>query len=71
MLIALEPRASHLDRRALSVSFCGALELANLVELALVYMMDKDAHFRMQKKGRNPARQGRATAACEVGFPRR
>ena len=26
--------------------FCGALELADLVERALVYVMDKDADFR-------------------------
>ena len=32
-------------------SFCGALELADLVERALVYVMDKDADFRVQEKG--------------------
>ena len=32
-------------------AFCGALELADLVERALVYVMDKDADFRAQEKG--------------------
>ena len=32
-------------------SFCGALELADLVGRALVYVMDKDADFRAQEKG--------------------
>jgi hypothetical protein len=31
--------------------FCGALELADLVERALVYVMDKDADFRALEKG--------------------
>jgi len=31
-------------------AFCGALELADLVERALVYVMDKDAEFRAQEK---------------------
>jgi hypothetical protein len=31
--------------------FCGALELADLVERALVYVMDKDADFRAQERG--------------------
>ena len=31
--------------------FCGALELADLVERALVYVMDKDADFRAYEKG--------------------
>jgi hypothetical protein len=31
--------------------FCGALELADLVERALVYVMDKDADFRAHEKG--------------------
>ena len=31
-------------------AFCGALELADLVERALVYVMDKDADFRTQEK---------------------
>ena len=30
--------------------FCGALELAGLVEQALVYVMDKDAAFRAHEK---------------------
>jgi hypothetical protein len=30
--------------------FCGALELADLVERALVYVMDKDADFRAHEK---------------------
>jgi hypothetical protein len=30
--------------------FCGALELADLVEQALAYVMDKDAAFRAQEK---------------------
>jgi len=33
-------------------TFCGALELADLVERALVYVMDKDADFRaLEKEG--------------------
>ena len=32
-------------------AFCGALELADLVERALVYVMDRDADFRAQEKG--------------------
>ena len=31
-------------------AFCGALELADLVERALVYVMDKDADFRAREK---------------------
>jgi hypothetical protein len=31
--------------------FCGALELADLVERALVYVMDKDADFRTWESG--------------------
>ena len=31
--------------------FCGALELADLVERALVYVMDRDADFRAHEKG--------------------
>lgn len=31
--------------------FCGALELADLVERALVYVMDKDADFRAHENG--------------------
>ena len=31
-------------------AYCGALELADLVERALVYVMDKDADFRAQEK---------------------
>ena len=31
-------------------AFCGALVLADLVERALVYVMDKDADFRAQEK---------------------
>src|SRR5215475_10982655 len=30
---------------------CGALELADLVERALVYVMDKDADFRAHENG--------------------
>lgn len=30
--------------------FCGALELADLVERALVYVMDKDSDFRAHEK---------------------
>ena len=30
--------------------FCGALQLADLVERALVYVMDKDADFRAHEK---------------------
>jgi hypothetical protein len=36
--------------------FCGALELADLVERALVYVMDKDAEFRAQENGSATAR---------------
>jgi hypothetical protein len=32
-------------------AFCGALELADLVERALVYVMDKDADFRAYENG--------------------
>ena len=32
-------------------AFCGALELADLVERALVYVMDKDVDFRAEEKG--------------------
>ena len=31
--------------------FCGALELADLVERALIYVMDKDADFRARESG--------------------
>ena len=31
--------------------FCGALALADLVEQALSYVMDKDAAFRAHEKG--------------------
>ncbi len=31
-------------------AFCGALEFADLIERALVYVMDKDADFRAQEK---------------------
>jgi hypothetical protein len=31
-------------------TFCGALELADLVERSLVYVMDKDADCREQEK---------------------
>jgi hypothetical protein len=34
--------------------FCGALELADLVERALVYVMDKDVDFRAHEKGVAP-----------------
>jgi hypothetical protein len=43
--------------------FCGALELADLVERALVYVMDKDADFRAHENG--------ATARPKVERPRR
>ena len=35
--------------------FCGALALADLVEQALAYVMDKDAAFRAQEKGEGEA----------------
>ena len=38
--------------------FCGALELADLVERALVYVMDRDAEFRAHEKGSATARGG-------------
>jgi hypothetical protein len=31
--------------------FCGALELGDLVERALIYVMDKDADFRARESG--------------------
>ena len=31
-------------------AFCGALELADLVERAVVYVMDRDVDFRAQEK---------------------
>ena len=42
--------------------FCGALALADLVERALVYVMDHDADFRAHEKG--------AAAARAKGEPR-
>ena len=52
--------------------FCGALELADLVEQALAYVMDKDAAFRAHEKGEcEQPGQGRAPAGREEGFPRR
>jgi hypothetical protein len=44
--------------------FCGALELADLVERALVYVMDKDADFRAHENGS-------ATVRPKVERPRR
>jgi hypothetical protein len=44
--------------------FCGALALADLVERALVYVMDKDADFRAHENGS-------ATARPKVERPRR
>jgi hypothetical protein len=38
------------ERVELYREFCGALELADLVERALVYVMDKDADFRAHEK---------------------
>jgi hypothetical protein len=40
-------------------AFCGALELADLVERALVYVMDKDPTFGPRRR-RAPALQRRA-----------
>jgi hypothetical protein len=52
--------------------FCGALALADLVEQALIYVMDKDAVFRAQEKGvGEQPDQERAPAGREEGFPRR
>ena len=52
--------------------FCGALELADLVERALVYVMDKDADFRAHENGDASSRaKVGAPAACEEGIPRR
>ncbi len=42
------PVHEHIERYR---QFCGALELADLVERALVYVMDHDADFRAQEKG--------------------
>jgi hypothetical protein len=36
--------------------FCGALELADLVERALAYVMDRDAEFRAREKSGASAR---------------
>ena len=50
--------------------FCGALELADLVERALVYVMDKDADFRAQEKGgAKAARQESSARARAKRFP--
>jgi len=35
-------------------SFCGALELADLVERALVYVMDKDPDFAPRRRRAPP-----------------
>ena len=45
--------------------FCGALALADLVEQALAYVMDKDAAFRAHEKGeaRTPAQSERRLGA--------
>jgi len=52
--------------------FCGALALADLVERALSYAMDKDAAFRVHDKGGVTSLDERRTpAACEEGTPRR
>ena len=49
--------------------FCGALELADLVERALIYVMDKDVDFRAHEKGaRPPARKANA-GSVRAGFP--
>ena len=54
--------------------FCGALALADLVERALVYVMDKDADFRAQELGSAKAagkveRQGRAKRSPPADKP--
>ena len=48
--------------------FCGALALADLVEQALVYVMDKDADFRAHEKGEasSPAKGERRQGAKRV-----
>jgi hypothetical protein len=48
--------------------FCGARELADLVEQALAYVMDKDAAFRAhEKEGANiPAKSERRPRAKRV-----
>jgi hypothetical protein len=51
-------------------AFCGALELTDLVERALVYVMDKDVSGAAEG-GRHHSGEGRTTAVCEEGFPRR
>jgi hypothetical protein len=45
--------------------FCGALALADLVERALAYVMDKDAAFRAHEKGEasSPAKSERRLGA--------
>ena len=55
--------------------FCGALELADLVERALVYVMDKDADFRahekegatVRAKGERRQRASRVSPADKAG----
>jgi hypothetical protein len=55
--------------------FCGALELDDLVERALDYVMDKDADFRAQENGsatarpkvERPGRAARVSPADKAG----
>ena len=49
-------------------AFCGALVLADLVERALVYVMDKDADFRAQEKegATSPAKGGQRRSVKRV-----
>jgi hypothetical protein len=47
-------------------AFCGALELADLVERALLYVMDRDADFRAHENGSTTTRakvEGRRRAS--------
>jgi hypothetical protein len=56
-------------------AFCGALELSDLVERALVYVMDKDAAFRAHeklgvqapRKSERQLRAGRGSPADKAG----
>ena len=49
--------------------FCGALELADLVERALVYVMDKDAEFRAQESGNAAGPKGERRQRAKRGSP--
>lgn len=54
-------------------AFCGALELADLIERVLVYVMDKEADCRAQEEGRaaNPAKGAHRWSVKWGGFGRK